>query len=353
MRLATQRGQAPSLTARRRFDQGEEKALAHAVVLTLVQLRPEGLRRHDVLLYEVSRGQLSAFTVTLPAGLEVETAATDEGLVVPIVAGRELRVERRRQLAGTGYLVLSSTPDPAGELPLRRSCRTPRCGPVSWRWPPRWRPRSRRCRRRASARSISATCRRCSARRWARSTLPRPGGCRTRRSRCGCASRRCRRPPRSPPRVLRRDTTTLLTVDGTLLHRETFDPGAFGPPGLVVRGGVAGRRRLVVDQGRRPADPAAAAGRQDRAADPAEAGRRHHRRGGGGARAGDRAGTFAAGGRAGAHQRRRCSSTAGGCCCRRGRKYRYSSGELQPVPARVVYLATPKPQGRRLPRRTA
>lgn len=118
VKLATQRGTVPVVLAKRRFEQGEETALAHTVVLTLFQLRPEGLRRHDVLLYEVSRGQLSKFEVTLPAGLEIEQAATDEGPTLPLAEGGRLRIDRQRQLQGTGYLVLTSTPTAGDELAL-------------------------------------------------------------------------------------------------------------------------------------------------------------------------------------------------------------------------------------------
>ena len=56
-----------------------EKLIAQSLVLTLIQLRPDGPRRHDVVIYEVSRGGLGSFTVDLPAGLAVETVGTDEG----------------------------------------------------------------------------------------------------------------------------------------------------------------------------------------------------------------------------------------------------------------------------------
>jgi hypothetical protein len=111
VRLATARGADTVLDVRRKVDSAEaEKLIAQSVVLTILQLRPEGLRRHDVVLYEVRRGGLGSFTVELPPGLEIEQAGTDEGTVVPVVETGRLTVHRQRQLQGVGYLVLSSTP---------------------------------------------------------------------------------------------------------------------------------------------------------------------------------------------------------------------------------------------------
>jgi hypothetical protein len=80
VRLTSRRGQAQTLEVRRKVDSGDaEKLLAQSLVLTLIQLRPDGPRRHDVVIYEVSRGGLGSFTVDLPPGLAVETVGTDEG----------------------------------------------------------------------------------------------------------------------------------------------------------------------------------------------------------------------------------------------------------------------------------
>ncbi len=110
VRLATARGADTVLDLRRKVDSAEaDKLLAQSVVLTILQLRPEGLKRHDVVLYEVRRGGLGRYTVELPPGLEIDQAGTDEGTVVPVVEAGRLTVHRRRQLQGVGYLVLSST----------------------------------------------------------------------------------------------------------------------------------------------------------------------------------------------------------------------------------------------------
>jgi hypothetical protein len=118
VRLSIPRGAQQQVELRQRIDEAAEKLLARTVVLTILQLQPEGPRRHDVVLYEVSLGQLSTLTVDLPPGLTVEQAGTDEGTVIPIQEGQSLTVHRRKRLEGTGYLVLSSTPKPEGTLPL-------------------------------------------------------------------------------------------------------------------------------------------------------------------------------------------------------------------------------------------
>jgi hypothetical protein len=119
VRLATARGADTVLDVRRKVDSAEaERLLAQSVVLTILQLRPDGVRRHDVVLYEVRRGSLGRFTVELPPGLEIDQAGTDEGTVAPVVEAGRLTVHRQRQLQGVGYLVLSSTPAAADGLSL-------------------------------------------------------------------------------------------------------------------------------------------------------------------------------------------------------------------------------------------
>ena len=138
VRLTSRRGQAQTLEVRRKVDGDAEKLLAQSLVLTLVQLRPDGPRRHDVVIYEVSRGGLGSFTVDLPPGLAVETVGTDEGEVMPAIdvpppdgaappaaararlPGAHLDAGRRRRAA------------PRSGNPRRR-----RCGRATWPWPPR------------------------------------------------------------------------------------------------------------------------------------------------------------------------------------------------------------------------
>ena len=154
VRLTSRRGQAQTVEVRRKVDGGDaEKLLAQSVVLTLRPAGPDGPRRHDVVLYEVSRGGLGSFTVDLPAGLTVETVGTDEGEVVPAVESRRLTVQRRQQLAGCGYLVLTSTPRAAGAGAAPRSggARGRPYGRATWPWPPRWRRTSSRSRGRLVA----------------------------------------------------------------------------------------------------------------------------------------------------------------------------------------------------------
>ncbi|HSU83738.1 MAG TPA: hypothetical protein VLR69_15040, partial [Thermoanaerobaculia bacterium] len=231
VRLTARRGQAQTVEVRRRLDGGDsEKLLAQSLVLTLIQLRPDGPRRHDVVLYEVSRGGLSSFTVDLPPGLAVETVGTDEGEVVPAVESRRLTVQRRQQLRGVGYLVLTSTPKPGSELPL---------DPVV----PEGTVRARYV---ALASSVAADVKPLPEASWARIDLDDlPPVLREALNGidlaaawrlAGAASglRMAVSPlpsaPSLPVVASLRETTTLITLDGTLLHRDriTLRPGAIG-----------------------------------------------------------------------------------------------------------------------------
>jgi hypothetical protein len=229
VRFTTRRGEGPNLEVRRQGDGSEaSKLLAQSVVLTLVQLGPEGPRRHDVVLYEVSRGGIGSFTVDLPAGLSIEKAGTDEGDVVPVVDSRRLTVHRKSQLRGTGYLVLTSTPPPGSNLPL---------DPVV----PETTPRARYL---ALSTSVAAEARPLPAAAWRRvdlddlppvfrdalSALDLAAAWRLTGVPTGLAMAVSPLPaaPVLPSVVRLRETTTLLTVDGTLLHRDrlTLRPAA-------------------------------------------------------------------------------------------------------------------------------
>jgi hypothetical protein len=224
VRLATARGADTVLDVRRKVDSAEaDKLIAQSVVLTILQLRPEGLRRHDVVLYEVRRGGLGGFTVELPPGLEIEQAGTDEGAVVPVVETGRLTVHRERQLRGVGYLVLSSTPVlPAGGISLDSVKPEPEL----------------RSRFLAISSTVAADVRPLPEGSWTRvdtSDLPAvlsealtalDLAAAWRLSADGAGARLAVAPlPPAPvldATIRRRDTTTLLTVDGTLLFRDRF-----------------------------------------------------------------------------------------------------------------------------------
>lgn len=239
VRLATPRGDARELELRQRIADGAaEKLLARTVVLTIFQLRPEGPRRHDVVLYEVSLGHLSSFTVDLPPGLNVEQAGTDEGTVIPIQEGQSLTVHRRGRLEDTGYLVLSSSPKPGETFPL---------APVV----PRAEPRARYL---ALSSSVAAAARPLPETSWTRVDLDDlPPMLREALSELDLsAAWRLSGPPVAetalavstlPPApslgtvVRLRETMTLVTPDGTVLHRDrlTLRSGSVGTAiGLVL-----------------------------------------------------------------------------------------------------------------------
>jgi hypothetical protein len=182
------------------------------------------MRRHDVVLYEVRRGGLDRFTVELPPGLEIEQAGTDEGTVVPVVETGRLTIHRQRQLRGVGYLVLSSTPPslPADGLPLDAVRPEPEV----------------RARYLAISSAVAADVQPLPATSWTRvdvSDLPSALSealtaldlaAAWRLSADGAGARLAVAAlPATPMRdatIRRRDTTTLLTVDGTLLFLDRF-----------------------------------------------------------------------------------------------------------------------------------
>jgi hypothetical protein len=235
VRLTSRRGQAQTLEVRRKMDGSDaEKLLAQSLVLTLIQIRPDGPRRHDVVIYEVARGGLGSFTVDLPPGLAVETVGTDEGEVVPAIESRRLTVQRRQQLHGLGYLVLTSTPTVGAELSL---------DPMV----PAGLPEAVRARYLALSSSVAADVHPLPAASWSRIDLddlpptlqealggvdlsaawrlavPSTAGLRMSVAPLPAASA-------LPAVASLRETTTLITLDGTLLHRDriTLRPAAIG-----------------------------------------------------------------------------------------------------------------------------
>ncbi len=265
VRLATARGAETVLDVRRKVESAEaEKLLAQSVVLTILQLRPEGLRRHDVVLYEVRRGGLGHFTVDLPPDLEIDQAGTDEGTVVPVVEGGRLTVHRRRQLQGVGYLVLSSTPAalPAAGLPLAAVQPEPEV----------------RSRYLAISSAVAADVRPIPEASWSRvdlSDLPAAlsealtaldlaAAWRLAGDGAGARLAVARLPaaPLCDAVIRRRDTTTLLTVDGTLLFRDRFLVETKGRSGAALEVTLPAGGRLwsarVDDQAVRPLERAGA-----------------------------------------------------------------------------------------------
>ncbi len=238
VQLTTRRGEAQAVEVRRKVDGSEaEKLLAQSVVLTLVQLLPDGPRRHDVVLYEISRGGLGSFTVDLPPGLAVEQAGTDEGTVIPVVESRRLTINRHNQLRGTGYLVLTSTPAPGAEVSLE---------PVVPVLPET----EVRARYLALASAVAADARPLPQASWSRvdlddlppvlrealSSIDLAAAWRLGATADGSKMAVALLPlaPSLPLLVERRETTTLLTVDGTLLHRDRLTLRPTGGLGAVL-----------------------------------------------------------------------------------------------------------------------
>lgn len=222
VRLALARGRAHQVELRREVSGGEaERALARAVVVTLVKLKPDGPTRHDMVLYEVARGALDRLVIGLPEGLEPDAVITDEGDAPPDAPDGSLHLTRRTLLRGTsGFVSIRSRLGPEGVVPL---------APVR----PEVQVRSRYL---ALSSRVAAEVEPQPPERWTRvdlGDLPGP----VLESADGLdlvaawrwsgddapARLALRRSPAAPllPQVVRdRSTTTLLTVEGTLLHRD-------------------------------------------------------------------------------------------------------------------------------------
>lgn len=109
-------GRAVTVEVRRRTGElAAEPALADAALLTLFQFRPDGVLRHDIVLYEVVRGEIDRFEVALPEQIAPELVATDEGPALPVRQGDTWTVARERKLTGSGYVVFTSRPPGAAD----------------------------------------------------------------------------------------------------------------------------------------------------------------------------------------------------------------------------------------------
>lgn len=119
VRFAPPRGEAVAVESRRDLGPSSaEELLASSVIVTALDVDSQGVRRHDFVLYEVSRGSLQAFDLQLPPGLEAEAFVSDEDEAVPLVEGDRIRVERETRLEGQGHLVVSSRPELTDSLSL-------------------------------------------------------------------------------------------------------------------------------------------------------------------------------------------------------------------------------------------
>jgi hypothetical protein len=196
--------------------------VASAVAVTLVTAGRELVRRHDIVLFEVQRGELGTLQLTLPAGLEPEAVVTDEGAAPPWFEGRTLRVERARKLTGAGYVAVLSQPASREAISLE---------PVL--------PETKlRAHYLAYASGIAAEFAPEPAASWSRADVSDlPEAVQQVASALGIVAAWRLRQTETPGRlavtplpspkqvdavVTQRDTTTLLTVESTLLHRDRF-----------------------------------------------------------------------------------------------------------------------------------
>ncbi len=239
LRLALAHGSTSTFHAwRQAKGEEQERALARAVTVTIVQLTPDGARRHDAVLYEVSRGALATLTVDLPAGLVVERLASDEGELPAEIDGHRVVVQRTQRLTGVGHLVLSSAFVRGASVPLEPVVPDVEVRARYLAWAP----------------GVAAEATPEPKDAWTRvdiADLPdaiRSAADGIRLSAAWLAAGVLVRPsltlavlPTAPERqsvVRRRATTTLLTKDGTVLHRDVF---------TVARAGSALELRMPGD----------------------------------------------------------------------------------------------------------
>jgi hypothetical protein len=225
LQLALDPGRDHVLKLRRQVDPAAEEALVRSAVVTLMELTAAGTRRHDVVLYEVLRGELARFELSLPPGPPPERLATDEGEITVLPQAGDAgawKLERHRRLGGNGYAMLSWPSAAVGEMSLDP---VEPAVPVGARYL-------------VLTASVATRAEPLPAAGWRRvdlSDLPVSVQEGLDLSTATAAWRRVGQagpssltvsslPPASlaPARVQERETTTLLTVDGSLVHRERF-----------------------------------------------------------------------------------------------------------------------------------
>lgn len=221
LRLALERGASHELTLRRRLrGAAEESTLARSVVVSVFDFRPVGSRRHDVVLYEVARGGLSRLAVTLPSPARFNEIATDEGEAVASLEDGRLSVERRSVLRSVGFVRLSSEVQLSDSLALDAV-------------EPDVEPRAHYL---VVASAVAATLTPLPSEDWERvdlddlpsqlqdavGQLDATAAWRRRKARSTALLRVDRLPEVSALATLvaKRNTTSLLTVDGSLVHRD-------------------------------------------------------------------------------------------------------------------------------------
>ena len=220
---------------------GADRLLASSVVATVIQLQREHWQRHDVAMFDVSRGSLDTMRLSLPEHLVVDQAVTDEGPIPWLDPSlKDLELSRRRPLKsgdGAGYVSLVSPLSSAAEAGGSRSVTTVDLRPVV----PELRVRAHYL---AITGSAPAEVQPAPADHWARvdaDDLPSALGQALgavdlvavwRRVEGKDAGSLSILPLPDAPRIAswvsERSTTTLLTVDGTLLHRDLLEVSPVG-----------------------------------------------------------------------------------------------------------------------------
>ena len=256
--LVAERGAASRLEIHRPVGGEQERLLASSVVATVIQLQRSQWRRHDVAVFDVSRGELESFQVELPADIRVDQAVTDEGEVEWLdPSASKIDEVRREPLERRGYLALVSSLENEPRLPLE---------PIRPAVPVR-------AHYLAVVGSVPAVVEPESADAWLQvdaGDLPQELSQALGVTDLVTVWRRLEGnepgflsvsvlpdAPRIESQVVERETTTLLTVDGTLLHRDKMRVEPVGqalevelPPNAVLWSSkVAGHPVRPIERG--------------------------------------------------------------------------------------------------------
>ncbi|NOZ95601.1 MAG: carboxypeptidase regulatory-like domain-containing protein [Acidobacteria bacterium] len=101
-------GSSPTFSVAATLTEDQSKDLfATVTTVTLLRVTATGVRRTDIALYDVQRGELATHRIELPEGFEPDRAATDEREVPPLPDGHTLRIRREESLDFEGWVAVS------------------------------------------------------------------------------------------------------------------------------------------------------------------------------------------------------------------------------------------------------
>ncbi|REK06912.1 MAG: carboxypeptidase regulatory-like domain-containing protein [Acidobacteria bacterium] len=107
LELAIPGGTTATLRLRQPYQSAEaERALVQTITATVLDVQRQGIGRTDLAVYQVIRGEIATHVLDLPAGLQPESVVSDEGGAQSSRDAGQLQVYRQRLLRGTGFVKL-------------------------------------------------------------------------------------------------------------------------------------------------------------------------------------------------------------------------------------------------------